>query len=385
MFAKDKKLIRKFDFVLSITTIILVVFGLFMINSTTASFADTSEYISTQLIAFLLGICAVIVLVLIDYEVYGLLYIPIYICSNLLLVAVLIWGFGAEEWGADNWLSVFGVTFQPSELAKFGIIISLAKFIEINHSKLNEPLTLLKILIFAFLPVALIALQPDYGTSLVFVFFIVIMIFAAGLDYKYIIPFVVIFLVILIAGILFFTFGLEDYDINDPDEANYIINRILVFLNPELDTSGSGYQVLQSKIAIGSGQMFGRGYKQGVQNQYEFLPTKETDFVFSIICEEFGFVGGATVIFLYTIMLFRFVKISKNANNIFGSLIVIGIMGMFLFHILQNIGMTMGMLPVTGIPLPFLSYGGTFMLLNMISIGLVLGIGLRPGKIDKYN
>ncbi len=382
MFTKENRFLKKFDFILLITTVVLVFYGLFMIKSATMSFTSGSfPYLKTQSLAFILGACAVVVLVLIDYEIYGYFYIPIYILSNLLLLAVLFFGFGADQWGASNWLRIGPISFQPSEIAKFGIIISLAKYIDKNHEKINEPVTLIKILIFAFIPVFFILLQPDLGTALVFIFFIAIMIFTAGLSYKYIVPIIIIIISLIVLGLILLPIITNGYTISD----NYQLNRIIIFLNPELDPIGTGYQVIQSKIAIGSGQMFGRGYQQGVQNQYGFLPTKETDFIFAVIVEELGFIGGMGLILLYAVLLFRLIKIAKGSNDMFGTLIVIGIMGMFLFHILENVGMTMGLMPVTGIPLPFISYGGTFMLVNMISIGLVLGVGLKRGKTDIFN
>ncbi len=382
MFTKENRFLKKFDFILLITTVVLVFYGLFMIKSATMSFTSGSfPYLKTQSLAFILGACAVVVLVLIDYEIYGYFYIPIYILSNLLLLAVLFFGFGADQWGASNWLRIGPISFQPSEIAKFGVIISLAKYIDKNHEKINEPVTLIKILIFAFIPVFLILMQPDLGTALVFIFFIAIMIFTAGLSYKYIVPTIIIIIALIVLGLILLPIITNGYTISD----NYQLNRIIIFLNPELDPIGTGYQVIQSKIAIGSGQMFGRGYQQGVQNQYGFLPTKETDFIFAVIVEELGFIGGISLIMLYAILLFRLIKIAKNSSDMFGSLIVIGIMGMFLFHILENIGMTMGLMPVTGIPLPFISYGGTFMLVNMISVGLVLGVGLKHSKTDIFN
>lgn len=382
MFTKENRFLKKFDFILLITTVVLVFYGLFMIKSATMSFTSGSfPYLKTQILAFILGACAVVVLVLIDYEIYGYFYIPIYILSNLLLLAVLFFGFGADQWGASNWLRIGPISFQPSEIAKFGIIISLAKYIDKNHEKINEPITLIKILIFAFIPVFLILLQPDLGTALVFIFFIAIMIFTAGLSYKYIVPIIIIIISLIVLGLILLPIITNGYTISD----NYQLNRIIIFLNPELDPIGTGYQVIQSKIAIGSGQMFGRGYQQGVQNQYGFLPTKETDFIFAVIVEELGFIGGMGLILLYAVLLFRLIKIAKGSNDMFGTLIVIGIMGMFLFHILENVGMTMGLMPVTGIPLPFISYGGTFMLVNMISIGLVLGVGLKHSKTDIFN
>lgn len=382
MFTNENRFLKRFDFLLLIITICLVFFGMVMVKSATMSLsAGSFRYLKTQMIAFALGSVVVIVLLLIDYEIYGYFYIPIYVISNILLIAVLLFGHGAEQWGANNWLRIGPINFQPSELAKFGLIISLSKYIDKNKEKINEPFTLFKILAFALLPVALIIAQRDNGTALVFMFFIIIMIFSSGLSYKYILPFIVIGVLVLIAGIVFLAFYLDDYVIGD----NYVLDRFMMFLYPEMDPAGKGYQVLQSKLAIGSGQLYGRGLFMGVQNQFGFLPTKETDFIFAVVGEELGFVGGISLIVLYAALLLRLIYIAKNARDTFGSLIVIGIMGMFLFHILQNVGMTMGLLPVTGIPLPFVSYGGTFMLMNMFSIGLVLQVGLHRGKQDKYN
>ncbi len=260
----------------------------------------------------------------------------------------------------------------------------MAKYVDKNKEKINQPFTLIKILIFAFIPVGLILLQPDAGTAMVLMFFIMIMLFSAGLSYKYIMPVLVVAVIALIVGLIYI-YGVLEKVHAEGLTGGYKLARILTFLDPTLDTNGKGLQVIQSEIAIGSGQMFGRGYQQGIQNQYGFLPAKETDFIFSILCEELGFVGGVSLILLYAVFLLRMIKISKGSADMFGSLIVIGIMGMFLFHILENIGMTMRLLPVTGIPLPFVSNGGTFMLINMVSVSLVLSVGLKRGRKDLFN
>jgi rod shape determining protein RodA len=239
-------------------------------------------------------------------------------------------------------------------------------------------LVLLKILLFAFLPVGLIMLQPDLGTALVFVFFIALMLYIAGLDRKYVLTILIIALILAIAGIAVFFQIMEDYTLGE----DYRFDRIVTFFYPELDPDDTGYQVIQSKTAIGSGMIYGRGLYKGVQNQLGYLPTKETDFIFAVIGEELGLVGGLTLLCLYAVLLYRLIRIAKNAANMFGSLIVTGITGMILFHIFENIGMTMGLMPVTGIPLPFISSGGTFMLVNMISIGLCLSVGMKRGKLD---
>lgn len=379
MFKKENKL-KRFDFILFLTTITLTIYGFIMINSATMSKAGGSEgFLKTQIVAFSLGLAALFVLILIDYDIYASFYLPIYVVSNLLLVYVLINPVSASEWGdVRSWIAIGPIVFQPAEIAKFGIIISLARFIDINRDNINEPFVIFKILAFAFLPVELILLQPDLGTALVFIFFIAVMIFISGINYKYIMTVLILGLIILIIGIGAFFYIMQDYTLGD----NYQFDRIVTFFYPELDPEDTGYQVIQSKTAIGSGMLSGRGLNQGVQNQLGYLPTKETDFIFAVIGEELGLIGGLILLVLYAILLYRLIHIAKHASNLFGSLIVTGITAMLFFHIFENIGMTMGVLPVTGIPLPFVSYGGTFMLINMVSIGLSLSVGMKRGKID---
>jgi rod shape determining protein RodA len=370
MLNTGRKFWKKFDFILFFVTIMLSAYGFIMIKSATASTKVGSlPYLKVQGIAFVIGFFAMVFFVFFNYDYFGKLYVPIYLFCNLLLVAVLFFGFGEEQWGARSWMAIGSFTFQPSEIAKFGVIISVAKFIDNNKEKINEVATLIKILVFAFIPIGLILMQPDYGTAFVFIFFITIMIFVAGIDYKYIIY-------ATITGVISF-FPLWMFAL-----APYQKNRILDFLDPSRDPLGSGYQVIQSKIAIGSGKVFGRGLFQGVQTQYGFIPQQHTDFIFSVIGEELGLFGGLLLLLLYFIMTYRLIRIAKNAKDLFGSLIVIGITAMMVFHILENIGMTIGLMPVTGIPLPFISYGGTFLLANMASIGIALGIGTRKDGIN---
>lgn len=379
MFKKDNKL-KRFDFILFFTTIILCVYGFIIINSATMSKASGSEpYLKTQIVAFALGLGVMFFLVMIDFDIYGSFYLPIYGVSVLLLLYVLINPVSASEWGdVRSWIAIGPVVFQPSEIAKFGVIISVAKFIDMNKNNINEPAVLIKVLVFAFFPVALILLQPDLGTALVFIFFIAVMIFVSGIDRKYIIFVIALALIMLVIGLISFYFIMKDYTPNE----DYRIDRIVTFFYPELDPEDTGYQVIQSKTAIGSGMIYGRGLYKGVQNQLGYLPTKETDFIFAVIGEELGLVGGLGLLLLYALLLYRLVRIARHSANLFGSLIVTGITAMLLFHIFENIGMTMGLMPVTGIPLPFISSGGTFMLVNMVSIGLALGVGMKRGKID---
>lgn len=365
MFNSNKKAFKKFDYTLFITTIILCVFGLIMLYSATLSF-NTLSYIKSQSIATAIGFVVLILLVLLDYQFLGKIYIPIYVVCNLLLVAVLIWGFGEDQWGARSWLKI-GVVFQPAEFVKVGLIISLAKFIDDRKENINEPMTLLKILAFAFLPILLILRQPDAGTAMVFVFFVAAMLFIAGIKWKYI-------GYALLTGLLSLPVLWFRLDVYQKD-------RIFNFLNPERDASNTGYQAMQSKIAIGSGKVFGRGLFQGVQTQFQYIPVKESDFIFAVIAEELGFMGGLGLIILYFVFLNRFVKIARNSTDLFGSLMVVGFTAIFIFHIFENIAMNIGLMPITGIPLPFISHGGTFQLINLVCVGIALSVGVHREEL----
>ncbi|TJX14296.1 rod shape-determining protein RodA [Tissierella creatinini] len=362
MFNLKRKSFKKFDFVLLTTVILLCIYGIIVLSSATLSY-DNSRNVQTQTISTIIGFVAILLLILLDYHLLAKLYIPIYVICIGLLIAVLIAGTGDEQWGAKSWLYIGSFGFQPSEFVKIGLIISLAKFIDKNKETMNMPFTLLKILAFAFLPVVLILLQPDAGTAMVFIFFIAAMLFIAGVKWKYIGS-------ALVAGLLslpILWFRLDEFQ----------KNRIFNFLDPERDTSDTGYQAMQGKIAIGSGKIFGRGLFNGSYTQYNYIPAKQTDFIFAVLVEELGFIGGAGLILLYFVMIHRFIKIARNSTDLFGSLISVGIAAMFLFHIWENIGMTIGLMPITGIPLPFFSYGGTYQLTNLICIGIVLSVGLH--------
>lgn len=367
MFNFKKKSYKKFDYVLFFSTLLLCGYGLVMIMSATLSH-ETMIFIKTQGISTALGIVAIIILILIDYHFLGKLYIPIYVVCNILLLAVLKFGIGGNQWGADSWLKIGPLIFQPAEFVKIGLIISLAKFIDDCKENINEPFTLLKILAFAFFPVILILLQPDAGTAMVFIFFIAAMLFIAGVKWKYI-------GYALLTGLLSLPvlwFKLDTYQ----------KDRVFNFLDPERDTSVTGYQAMQGRIAIGSGKVFGRGLFQGVYTQNGYIPEKQTDYIFAVIGEELGLMGGLGLIFLYFVLLQRFIKIAKNSKDLFGSLMVVGIAAMFVFHIWENIGMTIGLMPITGIPLPFISYGGTFQLSNMICIGIALSVGIHREELS---
>ncbi|WP_422484366.1 rod shape-determining protein RodA [Gudongella sp. DL1XJH-153] len=362
MFNLRKKAFKRFDFILLATVILLCVYGLVVIYSATLSM-ENIRFVRTQGIATIIGLVAILFLVFFDFQFLGKLYIPIYLISVAMLVAVLFMGVGDDQWGARSWLYIGSFGFQPAEFVKVGLIISLAKYMDIHKEDINSPFVLLKILIFAFIPVALILIQPDAGTAMVFVFFIAAMLFVAGVKWKYI-------------GIAM-TIGLLSLPVLWSRLDIFQKNRIFNFLDPERDTNNTGYQAIQGRIAIGSGKLFGRGLFQGTQTQFNYIPEKQTDFIFAVLAEELGFVGGSILILLYFIMINRIIRIARNSPDKFGSFMSVGLAAMFLFHIWENVGMTIGLMPITGIPLPFMSYGGTFQLINLISIGIVLSVGLH--------
>ena len=249
--------------------------------------------------------------------------------------------------GASSWFDLKIFTFQPAEFAKIFVILTLAisicKIQEKGQNEINKPIKLLSCLTIVILPVFLIILQPDFGTAMAFLVSTVLMLFISGLDKKYIIG--ALIFIVLLTPIL--------YNFILPDHAK---SRIQVYLNPESDARGAGYNIIQSKLAIGAGKLFGMGVLKGNQTQLGFLYPKTTDFIFSVISEEMGFLIGGTIIIIYVIMITKAVYVSRTAKDDLGTYISMGIAGIFLFHMIENIGMTMGLLPITGVPLPFVSY-----------------------------
>ncbi len=364
----DTRLLKKIDFGLIIVVLLICIIGVVAVGSATYSLGS-ERYIKTQIISILLGVAAIIIILFIDYNTFARIYIPIYVICNAMLLAVFIFGQGSESWGAQRWIRIGSFGFQPSDFAKLGIIICLAKVLDDNKNNLHKPKVLLKVLLFAGFPMVLILAQPDLGTTLIFAAFIFGMLFVAGLKYKHI-------LIAMVVGII--SAPLAWFGVLHP----YQRNRVLIFLNPEQDPLGGGYHTLQSRVAVGAGMIFGKGLFNGTSNQFGFLPEKHTDFIFSVVAEELGFIGVSVLIILYFIMLYKCIKIARDAKDDFGAYLVSGITFMIAFHIFLNIAMTIGLAPVTGKPLPFVSYGGTFMLTNMIALGLVLNVNMRRDKIN---
>ena len=360
-----KTLLRNTDLIILISVVLLVIIGIVGIYS--AGYNDSelkSDYIK-QFVWLLASLLVLVIVWLLDYNMFGILSIPLYVVCLGLLVAVL---FTDKIYGASSWFIIGPISIQPSEITKIIYILLSAKFMSQIISKdrkaINKWYNILAVVAIMLVPVILILMQPDFGTAAVFLSITIFMLYKAGINYKYIIGGILL-LVILVPLVYYFV-------LNDIQK-----DRILVFLNPELDPLGSGYNAIQSKIAVGAGKLFGTGLLHGTQTQYGYLPVKTSDFIFSVISEEMGFIISTLLVIIYTVLLIRIVNISKTAKDTYGALVSIGIFGMIFFHFLENIGMTMGLLPITGIPLPFVSYGGSNLLTNFIAIGIVLSISAR--------
>ena len=361
-----KKIIHNIEWGILVCTILLIAIGLIALYSSTQN--SDYEELKKQIMWLIISIPVMIVVILINYEFIAKISPVIYGLSLLLLIGVL---FTEPINGATSWFSIGPFTLQPSEFAKIAIVLFLAYVIVKLQKKHKDDINkiwklALSILVVA-VPVLLIIKQPDYGTALAFLFALVFMLYAAGIGKRYIIT-AILLIVILVPVAYFFIL---------PEHAK---TRIDVYLNPNLDPRGAGYNIIQSKLAIGAGQAFGMGILKGNQTQLGYLYPKTTDFIFAVIGEEMGFVVAGTVILLYIVLIIKAIKIAKTAKDDLGSYISIGIAGIFFFHMIENIGMTMGLLPITGIPLPFVSYGGSSLLTNLILIAILLNISGRRQK-----
>ncbi len=361
-----KKILKNMDWGILICIVILLIVGLVGLFSATQG--SNYEEFKKQIMWLAISIPIMIILTFVDYNTISKISPILYIIIIIALIAVL---FTESINGATSWFNVGAVSIQPAEFAKVIVIIALATYIsriqENGKDQISRPTRLLLALIIVVVPVLLIIKQPDYGTALTFIVATIFILFASGIKKRYI--FIGILLVAILLPTLYF-FVL-------PEHAK---TRIDVFLNPDLDPRGAGYNVIQSKLAIGAGEFWGMGLFKGNQTQLGFLYPKTTDFIFAVIGEEMGFVVAATVIITYVVLITRAIFIAKTAKDNLGSYIAIGIAGILLFHMTENIGMTMGLLPITGVPLPFVSYGGSSLLTNLMMIGLLLNISGRRQK-----
>lgn len=348
---------------IAICSILLVSIGLIMVYSSShiwaeAKFNDIFYYIKRQAIFAIIGFIGMWVTIHIDYHLYSKHAFKILIICFILLILVLIPGIGQVRGGSRSWFAVGSISLQPSELFKIGMIIFAAKYIELYYHHLKKLRYAIYILLVAFLGFGLIMLQPDFGTGVVMLGSIVIMIIASPLSFKY-------FLGMGIAGIA----GLTGLILSAP----YRLARIMAYLDPFQDPLGSGFQMIQSLYAIGPGGLLGVGFDNSIQKHF-YLPEPQTDFIFAILCEEFGLIGAIVVVCIFLDLIVQGIKTALNAPDLFGTFLALGITAMLGIQIMINLGVVVGLFPVTGVTLPFMSYGGTSLTIVMTCIGILINI-----------
>lgn len=364
----NQRLLRNLDFITIIVTCMIIAVSLIIIGSATHinnPSEDRYWYVQRQGLFALMNFIIIFITLHFDYKSLNRYGNVLYAINLIMLLAVMF--VGQSALGAQRWIQIGPISLQPSEFSKIIMIISIAKILDKQTGKLNTIKDVIPIFIYVGIPFLLVLKQPDLGTALVFMAILFGMIFVAGINTR-------VLMTIIGAGIAFmpiFWHFLKDYQ----------KKRLTVFIDPNVDPLGSGYHIIQSKIAIGSGMIFGKGLFSGTQSQLDFLPENHTDFIFAVIGEELGFVGAAFVLLLYLVLLYRGVKIAGAARDNFGTLLATGITSMLTFHVLVNVGMNAGIMPVTGIPLPFMSYGVSSLTTNLISIGILLNIYMRRQKI----
>lgn len=426
----------RFDYWLFIGMFLVCLFGILgifsIVYNTTGNIS--SGILIKQVLAFCIGLLVIVFYLQLNYPTLKKYAVGFYITSLVLLVLVTL--VGAKVRGVRSWFVLGLFSFQPSELAKLAFIMFLAKYVE-EMRAWKSWRDLLWPLMFTLLPVGLILMQPDFGSTLVFFPILVAVLYVGGCRFKYIAAiagfgllmscfmlariyaelkgsavdsyiikiianfnYMMVFLValFLLLALVYFLAKRLKYDLSFKQMmagfsvvaasifSSYIFEflmkayqkkRLVVFLDPYLDPLGAGYNIIQSKIAVGSGGWLGKGLLYGTQSRLGFLPEQHTDFIFSVLAEEFGFIGGALLLILLFIIIWRGIIIINQARDEFGALVATGIVTMFAFHIFLNIGMTLGIMPITGVPLPLVSYGGSSLVMNMLAIGILLNIRMK--------
>ena len=356
------------DLALLAATVGIILMSLVIIGSATHINTPSDDrywFVARQGIFALVNVGFAAFLLNFDYKMLQGYGNKLYVFNLIMLLAVMF--VGQSALGAQRWISIGPISIQPSEFSKIIMIVSLATMLENRVGKLNTLHDLLPVAAYVGLPFLLVMKQPDLGTSLVFMAIFFGMIFACGINLK------------ILGGI--FATGIAMMPILWHVLKDYQKMRIMVFMDPNVDPLGSGYHIIQSKIAIGAGLLFGKGLFEGTQSQLNFLPENHTDFIFAVVGEELGFLGVTFLLLLYLVVLWRGMCIARDASDMFGRLLAVGITSMLAFHVLVNVGMTLGIMPVTGIPLPLMSYGVSSLTTNILSITILMNIQLRKQKL----
>lgn len=356
----------KLDWVIAVSVILLLLTGmlaLYSISFEDAVFNPTN--FKKQAVSSLIGLAAMFFFSFYDYRSLSSWATKFYFGGLLLLVFVVLWGKTVR--GTTGWIGLGMFHIQPVEIVKLVMIIFLASFFSKKKNQLSIVVRIIASVVLVFVPVFLILKQPDFGSAAIIAGGWAFMLFVSGVDKKNLFAIIAVGSVILFSGWFF----LEGYQ----------KERLVNFVDPGKDPRGSGYNVIQSIVAVGSGGIFGKGLGHGSQSQLNFLPEKHTDFIFAVIAEELGFFGAAIIFVLFGTIFYRMKEIARQARDNFGYLLTVGIIGMLFLHFFVNIGMNIGMAPVAGVPLPFLSYGGSSLVAVLASVGIVQNVYMRRVKV----
>jgi rod shape determining protein RodA len=360
----NPRALRYLDWILVASTVGLIAGGAVILYSATRTSPDPWAFIRIRGMHVLAGTLLLIVFAAVDYAALARVWRPLLAATVLLLAAVDV--LGRTALGAQRWIPLGPFSFQPSEVGKLLLIITLAKHLD-GHREITSWRQIVPLLVHAGIPILLIVQQPDLGTSMVLMAIFTAMLFAGGAP-----PRVIAGLGAAAAAAMPVLWQLLH---------DYQRKRLIVFLDPGVDPQGAGYALIQSKIAVGSGQLFGKGLLHGTQNLLHFIPEQHTDFIFTVIGEELGFVGAILMLALFALWLWRAGTIAMQAKDRLGMLMAVGVLAMIAFHLFVNVGMTVGLMPITGIPLPFISHGGSALVVMLAATGLLINIGMRRKKI----
>ncbi len=350
-----KKITKNFDWVLILSIAPILFFGLITMNS----FVDRNVFFERQIMWIIFSLIVLLIVSHIDFRFMKRTNIVVYIYLFSVLTLVSLFILGSVFSGSQRWIGIGFLTFQPSEFAKLAIVVMLAKYFSRRHVEIRNYVHLLISGSYAFILFLLILAQPDFGSALIISFIWLGMVVVSGISKKHL-------LIVASMGIVAFLF-LWNFIL-----ADYQKDRILTFVNPMEDIQGAGYNAYQAMVSVGSGQLTGKGVGFGSQSRLSFLPEYQTDFIFAAFAEEWGFIGVVILFMLYLLFLIRIIYISYKMPSNFESLFGLGISIMFMSHFIVHVGMNMGLMPITGLTLPFMSYGGTNMLISSISIGILM-------------
>jgi len=357
----NSRSISRVDMNLLGTAIVIALIGIVLVYSATYFSADV-RLAQRQVLWVIIGLALMTLFLVVDYRIYFNMSLLLYGIGVLLLIYLLVWGRTTAN--VKSWIHIGAFQFQPAEFMKIFMALVLAKFFDSNDRRYLDFRSFAIIVAIIGLPLGLIIVQPDFGTAATMMPLVAAAMFFGGIRLRY---WLIALLVIAIAIPSGYYFFLKPYQ----------RDRILTFLNPERDPLGRGYQVTQAKIAIGSGGITGKGFKQGTQARYEYLPARHTDFIFAVLGEEWGFVGVVVVLTLYLFLILQGFRVAKTSRDRGGTFLAVCLVSFFVFHIFINVAMQIGLLPTTGIPLPLISYGGSSTMMFFIAIGLILNVDYR--------